>query len=54
MILKIIGAVVLFFGAALTFVFPFVLDYQPRPIANAGRLVGLIAMIIGIYLLFTG
>ena len=53
-VLKVVGAGVLLLGAALTFVFPFILDYQPKPIANGGRLLGLIVMAIGIYLLFTG
>ena len=52
--IKIIGAGVLFLGAALTFVFPFILEYQPKPIANAGRLLGLTMMAIGVILLLVG
>lgn len=54
MVSKIIGAGVLLLGAAMTFVFPYVLDYQPKPLANGGRLIGAILLIVGIYLVLFG
>ena len=51
---KIAGAGILFLGAVVTFLFPFILDYQPKPLAHGGVFVGLILMAIGAFMLLAG
>ncbi len=51
---KIAGAGILFLGAVITFLFPFILDYQPKPLAHGGLLVGFVLMAVGAFMLFAG
>jgi hypothetical protein len=52
---KIAGGITFFFGLLILVFFPYVIhkDFQPEALGNAGVLLGIIMMGIGLYLIFS-
>lgn len=52
---KVAGGVIFFFGLLISVFFPYVMhkDFQPEELGNAGILIGIIMMGIGLYLIFS-
>ncbi len=53
MIKKIVGVVSFIFGLLIIIKFPWISDYQTEKLGNAGILLGLLLIMIGLYLMKT-